>query len=93
MLAFNKALSWLLISSSDPEAVALTIRGLLVAVLPAIISVLGLAHLNVGQDQATELVDAFVNLVTALLTVVGTALTLVGAVRKVWNSVFPQYAF
>jgi hypothetical protein len=89
----EKAVGWLLVSSADPSSVSLTIRGMLIGIAPATIAVLNLAHINLGQDQLTALVDGFVNLLQAVLTVISMAITFYGAVRKVWNTSFPKYAF
>jgi hypothetical protein len=89
----ENAVRWLFASSADPSGVSMTIRGILVGFLPAAMVLLNLAHINVGQDQATAIVDGFVNFVQAVLTVIASAHILLGIVRKTWNTSFPQYAF
>jgi hypothetical protein len=43
---------------------------------------------NLGQDQLTAPIDAFITFVQAVLTVVGALITLCGAFRKAWNTMF-----
>jgi predicted histidine transporter YuiF (NhaC family) len=91
--AFENAIKWLLVSSSDSEQVSLTIRGLLVGFIPAIMFAAGFAHVNIGQDQLNELVNGIVSFIETLLTLIATAMTLFGLVRKLWNTALPKYAF
>lgn len=93
MLALEKALNWFLLSSKDPQATALTVQGLLTGMVPTLMVLIGLGHLNLGQDQLTELVNGFCTLIEAVLTLVSAAMTFFGIVRKVWDSLFPRWAF
>jgi len=87
MNALENVLRWLLQSSADPNEVSLTIKGLLIGAIPVVMAVLGLAHINLGQDQLTGIVDALVNVVQIALTLFSAVATLYGLVRKVWNTV------
>lgn len=85
----DKAFSWLLASSADPTAVSLTVKGVLVGVVPFLMAALGFAHVDFGVDQANQIVNAIVTITQSLLTVVAAAMTVVGLVRKVYLSAYP----
>lgn len=86
--ALDNLIHWVVASSANPNAVSLTVRGALLGSIPAIMYVVGVAHLNLGQDQITAVFDAVAGFLQALLTVVAMGLTLYGAVRKIWLSLF-----
>jgi hypothetical protein len=86
--ALNNVLNCIITSSSDPNEVSLTIKSLLITAVPSIMFALGIAHVNLGQDQSTAIIDAFITFVQAVLTVVGALITLCGAFRKAWNTMF-----
>lgn len=71
---FNK----LIRSSTDPKALSLTVRGILVSVLPIAIAVLG-----IDEAVANGIVDAVVNLVYYGASLVSVVMTLYGLIRKV----------
>jgi uncharacterized membrane protein len=87
MKTLNTLARWIVVSSTDPAEVSLTIKGILVGVVPAVIVLAGLANLNVGSDQLNALIDGFVMLVQALFTVVATCMTLYGMLRKLLNTI------
>jgi hypothetical protein len=80
--ALDNVLHWIIKCSSDPNEASLTIKGLLISAVPSIMFALGIAHGNLGQDQLTAIIDAFITFVQAVLTVVGALITLCGAFRK-----------
>ena len=86
-IALDNVISWILTSSANPSAVSLTLKGALLLSVPAIMSIVGLAHLNLGQDQLTAFFDGVATLVQTLLTVVAAGIALYGAARKIWNTV------
>jgi len=87
-IALNRVLEWILVSAADPNEVSLTIRGLLIAVVPSILFALGLAHVNLGQEQLTGIIDATVAFIGAALQAIGYAIALWGVIRKAWYTVF-----
>lgn len=86
--ALDNLVHWIAASSANPQGVSLTVRGALLGSIPALMYVVGVAHLNLGQDQITAVFDAATGFLQSLLTVVATGLTLYGAMRKVWLSIF-----
>jgi len=72
-----------LTSSVNPEQLGLTVRGILTAIVPVILILSGLANVNVGQEQASQFVEAIVNIVIAFTTLVSAITIFVGMVRKI----------
>ena len=85
----QKAWDGIVKSSADPAAYSLTLKGLAVGAVPALMIVLGFAHVNVGVDQINTVIDSVVNLVQALLTVLAAAMTTIGVLRKLYLSFYP----
>ena len=65
-------------SSTDPNKLSLTVKGLLTAILPILITVSGLS-----QTDATSFVDLITNLVFWSSSLFSGALTLYGLLRKI----------
>lgn len=72
-------ISWLLASSADPEAMGMTVKGILVLIVPFLARFLGL-----DDTTANTLADTIVQLVIAAWTLVGVAMTVFGLVRKIY---------
>ncbi len=72
-----------LTSSVDPEKLGLTVKGFLVGVIPVVLLVAGLTHINVGQQDLSALVDGIVNLTVAISTALSGLMVLIGIVRKI----------
>jgi hypothetical protein len=79
----QKIFHWFAVSSANPQDMALTVKGLLVAASPFMAAAFGLVHLPIDQSALSVIVNAMVNVVADSLTLVGSAMVLVGAVRKV----------
>ena len=78
---FDTFLTWLLVSSKDPEKLSLTIKGILVGILPVLSAVFGLANVQLGD--LTPIVDAIAAAVQTFIAFVAAAIALYGLVRKV----------
>ena len=50
--------------------------------IPAVLVLSGLAHVNVGQEQASQFVDAIVNVVVAFTTLTSMIAIFIGIGRK-----------
>jgi hypothetical protein len=75
----NQFFKWLVLSSENPKEVALTIKGIVMMFVPALIGFLG----DMGLDLAQIDVVFYITLATSCI---GAALTLVGLVRKLINT-------
>lgn len=71
-------LSKLLTSSSDPTALSLTVKGVLVAILPVALVVTG-----VSESDANALIESIVDIVFYGATLFSLVMTAYGLVRKV----------
>ena len=72
-----------LTSSVDPNELGLTVKGFLTALIPVVLVLSGIAHVNVGQEQISQFIDALVNIVVASTTLISTVAIFVGIVRKI----------
>ena len=61
-------------SSADPAEISLSIKGVLVGVVPYLMFAIGLAHLNVGQDQLNAIIDGGVTVLQDALMLVSTCI-------------------
>lgn len=84
---FNTIIRWIVLSSQDPAEVSLTIKGALVGLLPVLMIVAGVAHINVGQDTLSTIFDSVAGLVQAGLTIVAAGMTAYGLLRKLWTTI------
>jgi uncharacterized membrane protein (GlpM family) len=84
---FNTLARWIVVSSADPGEISLTIKGVLVGLVPYVIALAGLGHLNFGADQLNTAIDAVATFVQAGLALVSAAMVLVGMARKVWITI------
>lgn len=87
MTILNRIWAWLLLSSSDPNKVSLTIKGALVGLLTAITMVAGVANIQLPSEALTQSVDGIIAFVQTSLLWVSSAVTAWGAIRKVWTSI------
>jgi len=87
MNLINTIVEWVVFSSKDPARISLTVRGILVGVVPFIIAGAGLADINVGPDELNGIVDSIIFLIQAFLTFVAASMTVWGLVRKLLNTI------
>lgn len=67
-------------SSQSPEQLAMTVRGILVSLIP-----LAMFFFGIGQEAAQDFADVLVNLVFLLSSVFSTVLVAIGLIRKAAN--------
>jgi hypothetical protein len=84
---FNTLARWIVVSSADPSEVALTIKGVLVGLVPYAISAAGLAHLNVGSDQINAIISGLATVVQDVLAAISAIMMFYGMVRKLWITI------
>lgn len=89
MQTLKNIFNWIYTSSADPSKVSLTVKSVLLGIVPIIISVAGLTHLNIDSGTLTSMFDAVATLVQDVLTVVSTIGVVYGGVRKIYLSIFP----
>ncbi len=84
---FQKLWTWFVVSSADPNKIALTVKGLLLSVLPLILIVVRARGIEIGEGNARIAIDNVEQLIIAVFGVVAAIVTAIGAGRKVVNTV------
>jgi hypothetical protein len=87
MKTFNTLARWIVVSSTNPSDVSLTIKGILVGIVPTALILAGFAHVDVGSDQLNAIIDGIVSVVQTLLTLISVVMTTYGLLRKFLNTV------
>lgn len=82
----NKKKHWLIASSANPEKVALTVKGVLVGVLPVILILAPIFGIPV--DNLSGVVEATVVAVQAFLTALSSVMVLYGLLRKIYLKIY-----
>ena len=77
-------MKWLLQSSVDPTKVSLTVRGVLIGFVPAIVLIANLKGWQLGEDGVLLAIDTFVAFLSGVLTAFAAVQTLYGFARKVY---------
>ncbi len=67
----NKFWTWLVVSSSNPEEVALTVKGWMSAIVPVLLFVIHNPNLNSLPDGVYAVVIALLAIVSAVVTAYG----------------------
>lgn len=83
----KKILIWLVASSANSEKVSLFVKGVLLGVVPFLVTLFGLAHINVGQSDLTAVIDGIAVVIQVGLGLVSAVMAVVGLVRKIWRTV------
>lgn len=79
--AYTKIKDWFLYSSTDPEQMALTVKGMLITSVGSIVTFTSLFGVNLSQDLVLQKIQsAFI--------VVGSVVAVIGLIRKVLRTVF-----
>lgn len=76
----SKLINWLVISSANPDKVALTVKGALIGAIPVLILVASAFHWNWTTDQITQIIEGITAFVSGFLV-------LVGLVRKIFLTI------
>jgi hypothetical protein len=85
---FDNAVEWIVYSSNDATQISLTVKGALLGIIPYLMIVAGIAHVNVGDSTTlTALVDSIANFVQVALTAVSALVTVYGLARKVFLTI------
>lgn len=80
----EKIWNWLVVSSADPNAYSLTIKGTLLGIATVLTMLAGFGHIQLGD--LTPLVDGIVQAVQAFLALVSSVVFVVGLVRKIYRT-------
>lgn len=80
---FKTFLEAVLMSSSDPTKISLTIRGLLVTLVPVILIVA--QHFGLGllaESDVLVIIESLTKIIASILTLIGLFMTTWGMIRK-----------
>lgn len=77
----------LLGSSVNSEKLALTIKGILVAILPVILFVAKLQGWDIGEGDLQNFIDVAIYAISAVGSAIGAVMTLFGLFRKIYYKV------
>lgn len=78
--AYTKIKNWLLYSSTDPEQIALTVKGLLIASVGSIVTFTSLFGVSLSQDFVLQKIQA-------AFIVVGSIVAVIGLIRKIARTI------
>ena len=78
----------LLASSADQEKFSLTLKGILLGIVPVIILVTNAFGGSVDESNLTNLVNNIINLASVGLAFLSALMTVYGAGRKVYHLIF-----
>lgn len=81
----SKKMNKYLASSVNPEKLSLTIKGILVGLVPLIIVLTGL-----NQAELNEVIEGIIQAVTGITTAIAGVMTAYGLLRKIWIKLKPQ---
>lgn len=78
----KKIWNWVIYSSANAEEISLTVKGVLLGIVPAVIILGNLAHVTFTSDQLTHIIDGIVAAIGAIGLIVSAIMTLYGLLRK-----------
>ena len=72
-----------LVSSANPDAVSMTVKGMLLAFVPFVLLALNALGIDVGEGDLKAVIDAIGAVAVALLGSISSVMVLYGLVRKI----------
>lgn len=83
---FKKIIAWIVQSSEDPSQISLTLKGIIVTIIPWIVTITGVFHLLLSSAELSGIGAQIVILVQSGLSTIGTGIFLYGLIRKLINT-------
>ena len=83
----KKFINWLSYSSENANRWSLTIKGLAVTVVPIVIALANLTHVQVDNTQVTALFDGIAAVVSSLGLFIGSVIAVIGFARKIISTI------
>jgi len=87
----NSVLNWFLLSSANPAEASLTFKGILVGMVPTVMTLIGLTHVAVSQDMLSNVINTATLVLQDALYIVAAVMTFYGAVRKLVFGIVAVY--
>jgi len=78
----KKFFEWLVKSSANASQISLTVKGILIGAVPAIIILANLMNINLKNQELTAVIDLVAQLIVLIGGTISVAVTAYGAVRK-----------
>ncbi len=80
----KKIWNWLVMSSANPNEMALTVKGFLGTLASILLLVSPIVHLHINDAQTTAITDMIIQIVLALCAVISALSGIMGFVRKIY---------
>lgn len=81
---------WVVLSSSNPTQVSLSVKALFTAVVPYIMLVVGIGHWNIGPEYLNMVINFIGDVIFYGLSLLAAVMGLIGVGRKLWLSLNGQ---
>lgn len=76
-------MDWLIKSSVNADKIALTVKGILVGLVPTLLLIARVNGWEIGEEGIMGVIDAIVNVISTVGSALGAILTLWGLTRKI----------
>ncbi len=83
----KKVINWFVKSSADGDKISLTVKGLLLGIVPTIIIVTGMASIDINSSDLSLLFSELALVVKYFLGIIASLTTIFGIVRKIWRTI------
>ena len=83
MQTLKKAWDWVVKSSVNANQLSLTVKAFLYGIIPGILFLANLAHVQIGSAELTSIVDGIVQVIVTLGGFISALVFVVGLVRKI----------
>lgn len=82
----KKIWNWLVKSSVNAQRISLTVKGILIGIIPVVMTIAHLANIKVESADLTTLIDAMANLIIVLGSLVSIIAMIWGVIRKIFTT-------
>jgi len=80
----NKIIQWLILSSADAQKLSLSVKGVLLGIVPILIAVTGVAGIQIpNAETLTSIIDLVATFLQVALGIVASVITAIGLIRKI----------
>jgi len=88
----EKFWKWLVQSSIDPEKVGMTVKGILIGVIPAVLFAAPYLHVNIVPEQLQAAAELVREIIVTSLGLISGLMAVYGFIRKLANTVRDAYS-
>ena len=83
MEIIKKIWNWLVVSSANPQKISLTVKGVIISLIPILLTLSGIAHLSITSDGITNIASLIANLIDVSFTIIASISIVYGIIRKI----------